>query len=116
MLVLSRRTEEKVVFPALGITVQILNIKPHQVKIGIDAPRSVTILRQELEAGSFSAGEQSDSHANLLSTVGRSLHLLEQQCFDGDCADALATVAGLKEALERLHPDLPTECEFSAHA
>lgn len=53
MLVLSRRCDEKIVFPGLNITVKILQIKGHQVKIGIDAPASVVILRQELEQGNF---------------------------------------------------------------
>ena len=51
MLVLSRRCDENIVFPGLGITVRILQIKGHQIKIGIDAPSSVVILRQELEHG-----------------------------------------------------------------
>jgi carbon storage regulator CsrA len=49
MLVLSRRCDEKIVFPGLGITLQVLQIKGHQIKIGIDAPSSVVILREELE-------------------------------------------------------------------
>jgi len=53
MLVLSSRCNEKIVFPGLDITVQILQIKGHQIKIGIDAPSSVTILREELEHASF---------------------------------------------------------------
>ena len=49
MLLLSRRCDEKIVFPGLGITVQVLQIKGNQIKIGIDAPPSVTIMRHELE-------------------------------------------------------------------
>jgi carbon storage regulator CsrA len=60
MLVLSRRSDEKIVFPGLGITVKILQIKGHQVKIGIDAPPAVVILRQELEQGSFHLEEADD--------------------------------------------------------
>ncbi len=58
MLVLSRRCDEKIVFPSLGITVQILQIKGHQIKIGIDAPASVTILRQELDQSNFRTPQQ----------------------------------------------------------
>lgn len=53
MLVLTRRCDENFVFPGLGITVKILQIKGNQVKIGIDAPESVVILRGELEQDSF---------------------------------------------------------------
>jgi carbon storage regulator len=47
MLVLSRRTEQSI---KLGpdITVTILSIDGDRVKLGIQAPRDVSVLRQEL--------------------------------------------------------------------
>lgn len=48
MLVLSRRQSEKVDFPSLGISVEVLRIAGNSVQIGIDAPPSVRILRHEL--------------------------------------------------------------------
>src|SRR5260370_232487 len=49
MLVLSRRLNEKIVFPGLDISVQIVNIKPGgAVRLGIEAPRAVTVLREEI--------------------------------------------------------------------
>ena len=48
MLVLSRRSEEQIVFPELGITVEVLRIKGNVVRLGIKAPDSVRILRGEL--------------------------------------------------------------------
>ena len=48
MLVMSRRKDEKIVFPGLGITVTLLNVKGNTARIGIDAPREITILRDEL--------------------------------------------------------------------
>jgi len=47
MLVLSRRENEKIVFPTLGITVQVCGINRTTARIGIDAPPSVPILREE---------------------------------------------------------------------
>jgi carbon storage regulator len=48
MLVLSRRLNEKIVIPGLDITIQVLSIQGGAVRIGIDAPLHVGILRAEL--------------------------------------------------------------------
>jgi len=48
MLVLSRRLNEKVVLPGLGVTVQVVSVKPGVVRLGIEAPRGVLVLREEL--------------------------------------------------------------------
>ena len=47
MLVLTRRTEESVVIGG-NITITVLGVEGEKVKLGIDAPREVTILRSEL--------------------------------------------------------------------
>ncbi|MHB8973360.1 MAG: response regulator [Pirellulaceae bacterium] len=48
MLVLSRREDDKIVFPNLGITVEVLRIAGRSVKLGVTAPRNVRVLRHEL--------------------------------------------------------------------
>jgi carbon storage regulator len=48
MLVLSRRLREKIVFPGLNLTVQVLAIQRGVVRLGIDAPLAVAVLREEL--------------------------------------------------------------------
>ena len=48
MLVLSRGLNEKVVFPTLGITVDILRLAGSKVRLGIDAPREIPVMREEL--------------------------------------------------------------------
>jgi carbon storage regulator len=47
MLVLARKVDESIVI-ANSIVLTILAIEGEQVKIGINAPRDVTILRQEV--------------------------------------------------------------------
>lgn len=47
MLVLSRKVDQTIVIQG-NITIKILEINGDRVKIGISAPRSVVILRQEL--------------------------------------------------------------------
>ncbi|MEM6654697.1 MAG: response regulator [Planctomycetota bacterium] len=49
MLVLSRQKKQRVNFPGLGISVEILDIKGSKVKVGVDAPMEVRILRDEIE-------------------------------------------------------------------
>lgn len=49
MLVLSRRINEKIVFPTFDTTVQVVGVRSGLVRLGIDAPSSVTILRAELQ-------------------------------------------------------------------
>jgi carbon storage regulator CsrA len=57
MLVLSRRPNEKIVFPGLGITVQVAEIKGSQVRLGIEAPPEVKVLREELAGGQKTKSE-----------------------------------------------------------
>jgi carbon storage regulator len=52
MLVLTRRRGEKLVLPDLGISIEILDTHKNQVRIGIDAPRHITVLREEVHARS----------------------------------------------------------------
>jgi len=47
MLVLSRKVDQTIVIQG-NITIKILEINGDRVKVGIDAPRNVVILRQEL--------------------------------------------------------------------
>lgn len=51
MLVLTRRLNDKITFPQVGVTVHFLRIQSGQVKVGVDAPREITILRDEIKDG-----------------------------------------------------------------
>lgn len=48
MLVLSRRANDQILIPSLGITLEVLSIKGNVVKLGIDAPQNVRVMRGEL--------------------------------------------------------------------
>jgi len=47
MLVLTRHDGQKIVLPALGVTFTVVRIEGDRVRIGIEAPRDVKILRNE---------------------------------------------------------------------
>jgi carbon storage regulator CsrA len=51
MLVLSRRLGQTICFPTIGAYVQVLAINGGAVRLGIDAPEEVLILRSEVQAG-----------------------------------------------------------------
>ncbi len=56
MLILTRKAEQGIVIPHIldehgvpcEIVVRVLSVDGERVKLGIDAPRSVTVLREEL--------------------------------------------------------------------
>jgi carbon storage regulator len=48
MLVLSRKCCEKIMFPSLGVTVEVVRIARNKVQLGITAPSHVPIHRQEV--------------------------------------------------------------------
>lgn len=50
MLVLSRRVEQGIVFPQLGITLRILQIRGKIAKVAIVAPACIQVLRDEIAA------------------------------------------------------------------
>jgi carbon storage regulator CsrA len=48
MLVLSRSRAQKIVFPSLGISIEILHIAGNRVRVGIDAPADIPVHRHEV--------------------------------------------------------------------
>jgi len=59
MLVLSRREQEAIVFPKLGIRIEITRLRGKAVSLGIEAPDAIRVLRGEIAT----AEDELDSHA-----------------------------------------------------
>lgn len=57
MLVLTRNEGEAFEFPELGIRVVFLSRKGHAVRFGIEAPREVLILREEVRREDEKGGD-----------------------------------------------------------
>ncbi|UUO07592.1 response regulator [Blastopirellula sp. J2-11] len=114
MLVLSRRAKEKIVFPNLAITVELLQIRGKMVKIGIDAPKEVSIMRpdacseEELEEMQRKASPLLGSHQfrNRLNTLNLGLHLCSKQIDAGMTVEATNTLQRLLAELKDLDAEV----------
>lgn len=110
MLVLSRRQNQCVLFPTLGISIEIVQIKGNTIRLGIQAPPDVTVLRKELIAhqdpaascwprsGTQGRGWNHEMRGRL-NTAVMALYVVEKQIRAGLTCDAEAT---LQEALQVL--------------
>ncbi len=108
MLVLSRQLNEKILFPTLQTSIQVVGIKPGVVRIGINAPDSLPIFREEIydpaqyESGSERSREQQFDEIlhqvrNRLQSNTVGLALLKRQLERGLTQDAQATLSRLEE-------------------
>ena len=116
MLVLSRRTDEAIVFPNLGITVKILRVDRRAARIGIEAPAEIRILRKEVARATESMEidgsvvdqlpgvPRSELHAirNRLNTINLGLHLYRQQMSAGLIDEANLTFLRVVDDLEKV--------------
>ena len=123
MLVLSRRPNEKVLFPTINTAVRVASVKRGTVRLGIEAPPEVPILRAELldRAAEWGANSPPASLAesrlrelrhllrNRLSVTTVGLGLLRQQARAGLSDDMERTIATIEEEMHLLRQRL--ECE-----
>jgi len=107
VLVLSRRPEQRVQFPDLNISVEVLQVKGNNVRLGIQAPADIRVLREELLSQSSKLSEPTsaasrnwnhDMRGRLNSAVV-ALYVVEKQLRAGMTGDAEAT---LQKALQDL--------------
>jgi carbon storage regulator CsrA len=121
MLVLSRRQNESVCFPNLGIKVSVLRSGGKVTRLGIDAPDHVRIVRDELvdpgQPGEWSFPEtapqvagmnQEQRHAfrNRLNAAGLGLQLLQQRIESGDTDDLESLIYRIFTNLDDLNSQL----------
>jgi carbon storage regulator len=106
MLVLARRLHEKIVFPTLDTTIQVVGLQGNLVRLGIDAPRDVPVFREEVYDPALApapAEEAAPQRAvlehnvcNRLNNLGLCFALLQRQLPANLSQDAQKT-------LEQLH-------------
>ena len=116
MLVLSRREHERVVFSNLGVSVEVLRVAGNVVRLGIEAPSEIRILREEL-AGPTAVNDlsvQRLAHAaalaktvrheirNRLNVASLGLQVLQRRLESGDGDAAEATIATIFNELSEI--------------
>ena len=95
MLVLSRRPDQRIDFPSLGISVEVLRVSGKNVRLGVKAPPEIRVVRNEI-ADSELYGDPSGSNKlspdvvhsirNRLNAAVLGLHLLQRQV-EGESTD-----------------------------
>lgn len=93
MLVLSRKPKEKIFFPTLGVTVEVCSVKGNVVRIGIEAPPSAPIVRNEI-ANSKQYASERHRLRNRLHTASLAVHLAQRQLQAGLEVEAEETLGG----------------------
>jgi len=102
MLVLSRRQNEKILLPNIQASIEVLDIRGDRVRIGIEAPADVTILREEvIRRDGWTAPEPKPSAAEQL--LRKQRHQLRNHLNFASIGIALAKrqlQAGLVESVQ----------------
>jgi carbon storage regulator CsrA len=124
MLVLSRGRNDKVVFPTLGISVEILRVAGNKVRLGIEAPQEIPVHRHEVSQRIEEKGEGEPAtvrfpappespiarlnHAtrNRLNAAALGLHLLHRNIEIGDLSDAEGTIFKIFNELKAIETEL----------
>jgi carbon storage regulator CsrA len=122
MLVLSRGRNDKVVFPTLGISVEILRVAGNKVRLGIDAPQEIPVHRHEVSERIQAGGDEQSlkfpltrksaaarlNHAmrNRLNAAALGLHALHRNIETGDLTDAEATIFKIFNELKAIENEL----------
>jgi carbon storage regulator CsrA len=76
MLVLARQLNERIVLPTVGATIEVVALKPGSVRLGIEAPPEVTILREEVYRRGPAAGPGASGAADAAGRLARVKHAL----------------------------------------
>lgn len=118
MLVLSRRLNQKIVFPNSGVTLEVLGVKGNTVRLGITAPPEVQVLREELAGAQTPAPPAKPRlHAlcNRLNRITLGLHRVEIDWAGGQEAAAHDRLHEILTDLESLDRDWIVEnCSIQA--
>ncbi len=106
MLVVSRKQNQTVVFPNLGISIEILRVASSSVSVGVTAPDDVRILRGELlESDIAVARGQASSGVS---------HRTENQELRNQLSLAQAALRSIQQLLENGQPLRAEQCAADA--
>ena len=131
MLVISRRENERFLFPNLGIAIKVVKVAGRTAKIGVEAPREIKVLREEIADEEFDgqlpqafAGIESSlpkklkhDFRNRLNPISLGIHVIQQLIENGRVDEAEPVLNKVVDALKKLDGDLlgdsgkPMACE-----
>ncbi len=98
MLVLSRKEDQSILFPNLGISIEIVRVQGNKVSVGVEAPKAIRIVRGELQSISDSSTQATTTEVSLgtlikvlapevqlqlrdrLDAAGLAVHAVQKQC------------------------------------
>ncbi len=122
MLVLSRKEDQTIIFPNLGISIEVVRVVGNKVSLGVEAPKAIRVLRGELQPDADSACDDSVSvfqqlaqlidivdpatrHElrNRLNTARLSVHVAQRQLVYGGSDKAQQSLVNAVEALYQLN-------------
>jgi two-component system, OmpR family, response regulator len=123
VLVLSRRPNEKLVFPGTRTTVQVVAIKGGAVRLGIDAPPDVEVFREELlgaarpQAPAATGREAAPARLRdlerlldkRLGIASQGLSVLREQMASGLTLDVILTLEEVRAEIELLRERVKSE-------
>ncbi|HTU18422.1 MAG TPA: carbon storage regulator [Gemmataceae bacterium] len=122
MLVLARQLHERIVMPTVPAVIEVVAIKPNGVRLGIDAPPEVTVLREEVlrrDCSSLSDPfvlSESDAQMRLhqikhllrnrLQAVALGLDLIRQQINDSGASELQGMLQRMEAEVSRIDQQL----------
>jgi carbon storage regulator len=117
MLVLTRKCNEQIVLPELGVAITILEVRGEKVRVGVSAPPDTKVYRHEAWArlpGGGTPGPRANARDSASEGTIRT-------CVIRDVADPLPEVLGTQELVEldafalRLAPCFPVPTRLAPH-
>lgn len=126
MLVLSRKENEKLLLPTLNISVEVVRIQGNTVRLGIDAPADVPILRNEIaDLKSIDFVPDKDTASQRIGAIAKSIRTRSLSCasalnllhehLDGDIA-AQSLVMDVFNELRSLEDETKTALDESSES
>jgi carbon storage regulator len=122
MLVLARRLHERIIIPSIRTSVEVTAVRPGFVRLGIEAPPEVTVLREEVYRREEASGPAADLPAGAgpearlararqvwrhrLNNMTLGLALLRQQLPAGAAPELGGTLGRMEEEIRGLCQEL----------
>lgn len=122
MLVLARQLNERIVMPTVPAAIEVVAIKPNGIRLGIEAPAEVTILREEIlrrgkvSASSLLASAETDAQGQLqrvkqivrnrLQGVAVGLDLIRRQIQDSGATELQGMLQRMEAEVRRIDEQL----------